>query len=347
MATKKVLDTQVTIELGSVSDNENPLIVIERGSDEICPLGKVCYRIFPQEVIDVRVSAGRIKEIGSPQMILKKEYLTFQNSDRASLRYPVAGGAPEVKLDYVFDEWGEPADLKFEWDPTGNAIRTRDGTRFFGAGLVEYYTTYRSWKYYPEVNAIGGSIYDGVSVLFGTILAHYKKSFLAHQVGPNDIDDALGDKIEVYRVVSKVVVAENGSWETPIGWPDKNWDDYAIGTAGECPTNNSVFIEYDRVHEIGYIPAGKIGLRVETYYTPWVKPYIGSYNYKPLWECRMIDTSTKKQEEHPSSLDELEASRIKNKFALALDFVDFCAIKRDLQKRYPKVSFTPENANCT
>ena len=68
-----ILKTTVTVDLAASTDNETPPVVIEPGSDFYCPFGSVCYRIFPQDVWEVYVSAGNIEPQHHQQFLFNEQ----------------------------------------------------------------------------------------------------------------------------------------------------------------------------------------------------------------------------------------------------------------------------------
>lgn len=124
---------------------------------------------------------------------------------------------------------------------------------------------------------------------------------------------AVGDVVELYRVVSKIVTDPDGNWEFPVGFPTTNT--YPGHTGGP---DTSTYLVSERTHELASLTTD--GSHT-TSQSPgdWEQPFTGDGTYDPAYE--LIKNTTA-----PAG------------FETAMAGVDWTTIEADVAARYPGIT---------
>jgi hypothetical protein len=324
-----VVKTSTTVSLGSAEDSDGNYPVIFAGHTGKCDVFNwICYRIYPANVTEVRASVGELQSTAGSAIETKKDFLTFSNSDTASLQYP-ASAVLSMELNVYFDTQGQVKEagdknaegkrLSLTFDPVNNQVKASEP--FFGLVKCEYQTTYRVWNYAPKITESGIQRFNAgnysVSTEFGMLAAMYKGNITTFNTSSRDSDGNGGQgTFEVYRVTSEALNNQRGAWEVHPDFPQKTWSDLG------APTENSAYMKYERVHEVGILRSGHSQLSIVQYNVRNETPKFGAANWRPKYIASFVDSQSATDTEYEHSYNTL----------------DLEAIKADLRVRYPNIT---------
>lgn len=133
-----------------------------------------------------------------------------------------------------------------------------------------YVRPFKILRYAPQIKTAGLSF----SIHYGVVAA--VKSGKVSMVQVEAIAGLDDTTLEAYRIVSEVLVNEEGEWEKPDGWPST--PTYPGGVTPVPDPAIGVIVE--RVHETCHLTS-KVTSYVRKYSINYSKPYSGSSTYKP------------------------------------------------------------------
>lgn len=171
-----------------------------------------------------------------------------------SLKYPVVDKLSFTINAPTYDYRGRPIAVSGYFDVSRNAIII--SRPCFGSLRVSYDTTYRIYRYRPD-------IYNNMEVYLIPDPNDYGHLMGFHQGRPDTVDapaptifaiqppQGIAAEFELYRVESVAFATENGLFESPWGYPGTT-------TFPEDPSNTHITaddhgLEIARVHEIAYM----------------------------------------------------------------------------------------------
>lgn len=285
-------------DFGRTSDTDNPAVVdkllTEIGNPRIFMrwqpsfiINSFPFQIFPANIDSVKATIGSVT-LGGTRSFSFNEVIRFRASSSAPLRFPGATGFSVVSKSPFLALAEEPAgdivsispDFELE-DDTLYAVDDDVRRTVVGSVTISYSVTYREADYFPLILDNG--------VQYGTIVATLGTAAEILDVQPPRLDRP-DQWVEIYRVVSTVIVDGDGRWEKPPGWPeDSNYPNRNASFHGEPDPDASLDIE--RVHEYGYISWMGQTTR-ETYHHRIEQPYVGSFSYRPQYEWRQTDAAS-------------------------------------------------------
>ena len=271
-------------------------------------------------------SVGTIIDTGIQRQLTRNEFVEFNGSDTASLRYPISTNfTHSVEVVFAISTSGaniSPGQISFAF--TNRRTQIRASRPFYGAVRVRYYATYRLLAYQPEfgseqaVGSLASFWDDGYFRRFGTVLSFYNENVATLEITPTDFTE-FQLRRELYQVHSTVQVNENGAWELhPDFDSGGSWSD-----AG-APVDGDTILEYDRPHEIGYLVRGTTGrwdYETKTIFTEQGPPSPDSFS--PVLRARI----------HPQSHFAGTA------WESAYSGVSEASVQADILSRWPGVTF--------
>lgn len=319
-------NTSVTVSFGG---GERSALVIFAGHTGYCNIFEwICYRVYPHDVIDIRTNAGTIDRSADVVVENHTEYLTFNNTNTANLQFP-AYGEPAVTFDVYFDTAGATQafgdkgviggkGLSATFNKDANQIVASEA--FFGLATVTYQTTYRVWHYVPQIDENGTFSHTNadysIKTTYGMLAALYNGSITTFNTSPLDKGGGNNQQYEVYRVTSEAVNNANGAWERHKEFPTKTWSDEG------APQNNSAYMTYERVHEIGVLTGSSRSLAVHQYHVRNENPHKASTVWKPQYKATFDDGK----------------GTLETVYEEAWASLDLNDIRADLRKRYPGIT---------
>lgn len=301
-------------DFGRTSDTDNPAVVdkllTEIGNPRIFMrwqpsfiINSFPFEIYPADIDDVQATVGTVM-IGNKRSRSFNEIIRFRASSSAPLRFPGVSSFAVIRKSRFLALNEEPAgDIvsvvpNFEvQDDTLYAVVDNIRRTVVGTVTVSYTVTYREADYFPLILDTG--------VQYGTIVATLGTAAEILDVQPPRYDRP-DQWVEIYRVVSTVIVDGDGRWEKPPDWPEDN--SYPIASADRPDPDASLDIE--RVHEYGYISwMGQTNR--ETYHHRNEKPWIGSFNYHPQYVWRQTDAASIPDSHRRGFLEHADLPRLK------------------------------------
>lgn len=263
------------------SPGEAPPLILEPGSTEPGAMTSsvIKLRLFPAVEALLRATAGTVVFAETRIRRVVYEILAFRGDNRVRTRYPISGGFSWQSLNLAFDRQGRTVQPVITHDLLTSEVIADQA--FYGGVRVAYDAAYRVIDYTPEIHwnpqiASGGA----VIVQTGMVLAYYQGQIATLSVEA-EFGEPSAQYVELYRVISHIVLDPDGAWEEPPGWPEEN--KYPT-TNAEGPDPDNSFTD-ERPHEIARINTlGQID--ISNYYVSWAKPYTGASNYRPRYRLR-------------------------------------------------------------
>lgn len=228
-----------------------------RTEEAVTLAGSLRLRLYPAVVAKVVASIGTITKLGNHGLSIAREVVQFSGSKTTSTTFPIVNLSSLRKFGATFDRDGNLINPTFKVEA---GVITSD-LDVYGAVELSYDTSYTLYEYAPQTtNAPGPG--GGVLQEFGAVLAFYNGSVATIQTQlPDTESDAF---TELYRVVSKVVVTNDGVFEFPPGWTGQPGSPTFPGGAPD-PTDANLLEE--RVQEVGRInPRNTVSTR--TFFAP-------------------------------------------------------------------------------
>ena len=288
------LETSLDVSF-STDEGEKPLnLEFERFIPEIGnPAGKAILRLYPAVKAELFASRGWVQAGGTRYEDIKIELVTFNKSSTANTQH-IMKYAPSITKNWTFDintgrkVWG----VKFTGKAGTNVITCNQAIT--GVVFVTYKAEYKELIFTMAIEYTGRTSrysYTGNMIFHkGTVLAYYDGVVAQVEVTPPTLTSPTAETSkELYRVVSYVVVTEDGAWESPDDWPEKNV--YASKPGVEGPEIGSSFIEHERVHEVGIVDDfGRFSY--VRYVTPDRQPFATDETYKPVYDFEFSYSKT-------------------------------------------------------
>lgn len=285
---------------GRVSDTDNPAVVDrllrEIGNPRIYMRWQPSFitsgwpfEIYPADVDDVTATIGTVT-IGGVREQTFTEAVRYRASSGAALRFPGAQSVEVLQKSPFLVLNEEPAGEIVTVGPlTRVSFEIEDDTLYalvdgvrrtvVGTVTIRYTVRYLEAEYFPADVDIG--------LQYGTIVATLGTTAEILDVDPPRLERP-NQWVEIYRVVSTVIVDGNGRWEKPPGWPEDNSYPNRPTVTGPDPDAS---MDIERVHEYGY--CSWIGQTTrETYHHRIEQPYVGSFFYRPQYLWRQTDAAS-------------------------------------------------------
>lgn len=191
-------------------------------------------------------SEWRVKYISTTEMVTGDSIV--------ELKYPVVSNLLFTIQSPTYDSRGRAISVTGYFDVSRNAIVL--SYPCFGSIKVSYNTTYRIYRYQPD-------IYNDLEVYLIPDPEDYGSLLGFHQNIPDTVEapapavfaiqppQGIAAEFELYRVESVAFATEDGLYESPWGYP-------SVTTFPEDSTNTSISeddhgLEIARVHEIAYM----------------------------------------------------------------------------------------------
>lgn len=251
------------------------------------PAGMAIVRQYPPVDAELFVSRGEISVVGIVREYLEAEVVTFEQSTTANTSKIMNRDVTIVK-DWAFDV------------STGREVRNARFTPHLGTTLIEsskpitggvivtYSSLYKELEYIFDVEIVdkthdaASGIIGDINMYTGALVAYYEGATATLILRPPRLTSATAtESLEIYKVVSRVVVNDKGAWEKPENWPDDN--DYEQYPSAEGPDVGDPYIEDERVHEVGLVDDfGRFTL--QTRHTPNRQPFEEISLFKPPYK---------------------------------------------------------------
>ena len=246
-------------------DGDFPIVWENHGGFAIQPNGGVRLwietegfgvplRLYAPLGTHVGTEVGQLKAAYKGVQVVRGEVLSFNNSQEATLKYPV--NYVTITNTKFVDETGAPIGAVLQMTGPGK-IRTNKPV--YGVAFVNYDAPYQLYEYVYETTATGPSLAEvsGSMITGGSVYAYKGTKFVVHSVP--ELQFGATEYKESYRVITEVIVDEENVWQKPNDWPDKTFND------GK-PDPDEAFLEQEVIHEIGQIADGLCKRQVKYYH---------------------------------------------------------------------------------
>ena len=201
--------------------------------------GQFRVRHFPAVNAKIVADIGTVVKQGTSQLSIPREAVRISGKT-ASANFPITQLLSVSTPGTVFDRDGNSISPGFVHD--GFGIATADGTDAFGMLIIEYTANFLQLLYTGQI--------IGTTVKLGSILSFFEGSVAVFDI-PLPEFDTEGEHFEIYRIVSEMVVNEDGQFEKPEGWIPGDDTSPTFPGGNPDPTLPSIVVE--RVHEVGHV----------------------------------------------------------------------------------------------
>ena len=276
-----LIDTSLQVQFGGTQPGDGRPLAIDLEPGIGSPFS-LRFRVYPPVVERVAVSSGELTREATGRRA-SFDRLVFSGNDFAALNYWTDKPPAVLYQEVFFSDAGESAaGVSFHWDAERNGYAASEPVH--AVLQVLYEAPYQTYLYLFDhglpLSAIG--LYPNVLDVDGLrpslAIAYNHGRTVTLDLEPPDGEGSR--YVELYSVVSDVVVDEDGAWEKPEGYPDNT--DFPGGIPGPLAVGGLLS---ERVHETAAITsAGLIDER-----RLWVtaeQPFVGSSSYQPAWRLR-------------------------------------------------------------
>lgn len=263
--------SQVTIPFRSELEVSKPSITITGHPCITDGTQGIPLRVYPTGCT-FAATQGTITQDISRQVTVDGEMMQW-NGNTGRLKFQCLT-PPTAQMMFGFDEQGRnvnPATVTFTVNTQTGVITSSKSFQ----GLVKvgpYTSVYQLIWYRPitELDNIQPNRAPTVHVNYGVIAAYKDGAMAIHQV---QIPTQVGintDKLELWKVTSKIISDADGTWEYPTNWTTNYSGTYTTGQTGP-DKDQSLVVE--RVHEIGYVTKTGGVMWYESFLHTLQKPY--------------------------------------------------------------------------
>lgn len=202
--------------------------------------------------------------------------------------------------------------------------RLESDIAFFGAVQADYDVDYKLIYYLPDESYAYQS--DGSKLLaewgYGTLFVFYEGKSTSLEITLTEQENTQWR--EFYRVVSEIVLDNEGAWEKPDGW-DANPKDGTF-LVGDHDIDPDLAFTQERIHEIGDVSkVGQLSDIWRRFSAPLLDPYkTAGISFTPKYYLKWA--SPPNDTEDPSGT-----------WRAAFGRVDKNTVKVDLARRYPGI----------
>lgn len=264
------ISSQVNVPFRLEILKDKPRIAITGHPGIMWGVEGIPLRVYPPNC-QLRTSVGSINRDTIREVEIPGDMISW-NGQSSFLQYR-PNQAPSAQLVWGFDEDGEsvaPGTVAFSVDTFKGEIRSN--RKFQGLVKIGVYSaSYELIWYRPDTQVINtiGSQFPTIHSTYGVIAAFKDGSLQTYEVQiPNILQGT--DKIELWRVVSSVVIDSAGEWELPVDWSTTYAGTYPGGIKG--PDKDGSLVK-ERIHELGYITATAGTVWYEKFGRSLVQPY--------------------------------------------------------------------------
>jgi hypothetical protein len=276
VAERKVIQTSASVDFGgSVAVIARPVVfeMDDRIDDRQFEEGMVRIRKYPANSSavpgSVQYNDNLNYEVTQGQIFFTQEVrardvfgrVQFSGQDRVKLPYPIVSGLSMAKVGRFFDVYGQEIFPTIQVDHLASELVSSKAC--YGAVDYAYVTDYRILRYRPGTFLGVENVAVWNTSSYGVLVASYRIDFTIPPVPIEPLPvvifqiqppEGLNLEFELYRLESKVIVAESGSWERPPGWPTTGtFPDITDPNKQLDP--NAPSLEVTRVHEIVHFTA--------------------------------------------------------------------------------------------
>ena len=298
------LTTSLTIPIGA-EDYDSVGLVLEL--DKIVPIlgnpaGIATIRQYPPVRAELFASVGTVEKLGIEREKIEAELIRFSQSATANTS-KIMDSSVKITNKWALDISSGKSVRGLRFTPKLGTTIVEASEAFTGVILITYTSSYRELEYEFEFepegvldlasnpNAVFSPEFGILNFFSATILAYYEGATASLELTPPVNNNRTAtEMIEIYKVISRVVVNSDGAWERPDEWPDKNTYKNYPGFTG--PDIGDAYVEHERVHEVGFVDDfGRFTFN--SFFTLARKPF--GQNYKIPYEfsssCSASDAS--------------------------------------------------------
>ena len=250
------------------------------------PAGTAILRLYPAVKAELFASRGTVRAGSTKFEDHVSELVNFNQTNSANTD-KIMDTSAVIKQSWVYDVTTSKRVYGAKFTAERGTTNIKCNQVVTGVILVTYKTQYKELEFVMEIEYTGYSPTNVTgSMIFhkGTVLAYYEGSTASLDITPPALTTPVAqDALELYRVTSNVLVTNEGSYEKPDEWPEKNTYTKYPGETG--PSVGTPYVEHERVHEVGIVDEfGRYYNR--TYFTPKRNPFHVNEVYKPPYEFR-------------------------------------------------------------
>lgn len=281
-------------------------------------------RLYPDVPATLRATKGTVVA-GETRVEECDEIISFSGSDTATLKRPMAYAITFESTNIAFDSEGNTVNPDLHYD--GDNDKIISSIPFYGGFRVTYKANYTVLYYTPITTY---TYYADGSIAwyrqFGTVYAFYNGASVSMDV--ETTVSSSNEYMEFYRVISKIVLDQDGAHEMPPNWEDNPPDGHYpnMSTDHDLDPDNSFTDE--RIHELGEANKfGSINTLRHRYSTSNLDPYTVGSVYTPKYKVKWGTVNS-------SGLSEDEVNTWNQAFAR----INKDQLLIDLGKRFPGIT---------
>lgn len=287
----KSVKTTVTVPFGH---EKRPPVVIAPHAGWFTGEQGIPLRVYPPGCT-LTASVGTITRSVVRSVDIQGGMISFSGRE-GRLKY-VPASIPTIDFEFGFTEKGEVVTPPVTFTVDQGSALVRSNKSFQGLAKAGLYTALYELIYYrPVLTLTGIGSNAGLHIEYGSIAAYLNGTLTIYDV-PAPTWTENNERIEIYRVVSETILAENLEWEKPQTWGNNYTGTYTGGTPGP---SDDTFVLKERVHELGYVTVRSGMAHYETFSQTLAHPFsqstliksAGTTQFQPIISLKKKDPKT-------------------------------------------------------
>ena len=336
-------DITSTLTIPFDSESTTTRITLERHSGFTGLKPGIPFRLYPQVDAKLICKHGTISPLPEYRYSTEKEVVAFSGSNTASLKRPLAINVELELIAVSFDDSGNNITPSLVFDETQQLVIA--DKPFYGAVMATYQAPYS--LYFYEFKTQFNLLNSQTTIYSDTIYGFYRTSQASLPM--NITIENESEWKDLYKITSRIVKDNNGTWEYPTDWAKTDVENKGISKDSEqfkkypdgkypdfsnYSVDPSMAFSDNRVHLVAeYNLYGRIRLteRQAEMYEPYVNNNLSFKQLASLGFIQFYLSKASKTQWRPSM------KNTEKQWSDAFLSIDFNKILSELKYDYPNV----------